>query len=233
VKRLERPRSGSGAKRPNREIYELLQWVMILTHPAPQNGHYRRAPTNRLPVTEMPPPRKGLSGRATAQHSRDTEVFVQFGPVGRFRPRVARAIFAKRSCGRATPASASNGIFVPLAPPPKSCAAAPALFRDRDDTREQAPAPTEFGFSEFNLTNSDFWIMDTPSRSFQRGGSRSSRTRDGMRWTRTVPLTKGSMLRTAKSCGPDTLTPVSSWRDTPLTTVAKERGSPGRARRKP
>jgi hypothetical protein len=26
-----------------------------------------------------------------------------------------------------------------------------------------------FGFSEINLTKSDFWIMDTPSRSFQRG----------------------------------------------------------------
>src|SRR6202166_1532887 len=45
-----------------------------------------------------------------------------------------------------------------------------------------------------------------------RGGSRSSRTRGGMRWTRGSALTNGAVARTAKSCGPDTPTLVSSWR---------------------
>jgi hypothetical protein len=52
-------------------------------------------------------------------------------------------------------------------------------------------------------------IMAVPSH--LRGGSRSSRTRDGMRWTwrcrrRTAPK------RTAKPCGPDASTPASSLR---------------------
>jgi hypothetical protein len=53
--------------------------------------------------------------------------------------------------------------------------------------------------------------MNAPSRSFQGGGSRSSRTRDGMRWT-LMRQRRTVLTRTAKSCGPDTLTPVSSWR---------------------
>jgi hypothetical protein len=46
----------------------------------------------------------------------------------------------------------------------------------------------------------------------QRGGSRSSRTRGGMRWTRAALLTRALTLRTAKSCGPDAPTLASSWR---------------------
>ena len=40
-------------------------------------------------------------------------------------------------------------------------------------------------------------------------------------------------MRTAKSCGPDTPTLVSSLRIYPQATVANKPGSPGRARRKP
>ena len=47
----------------------------------------------------------------------------------------------------------------------------------------------------------------------QRGGSRSSRTRDGMRWTQVALLTRAPCLRTAKSCGPDASTLASSLRD--------------------
>src|SRR5271169_4987843 len=45
-----------------------------------------------------------------------------------------------------------------------------------------------------------------------RGVSRSSRTRDEMRWTRAALLTRALCLRTAKSCGPDasTLAPSSA-----------------------
>ena len=44
----------------------------------------------------------------------------------------------------------------------------------------------------------------------QRGGSRSSRTRDRMRWTQAAPKTRALFLRTAKSCGPDASTLASS-----------------------
>jgi hypothetical protein len=47
----------------------------------------------------------------------------------------------------------------------------------------------------------------------QRGGSRSSRTRDGMRWTQVALLTRAPCLRTAKSCGPDASTLASSLRN--------------------
>ena len=45
----------------------------------------------------------------------------------------------------------------------------------------------------------------------QRGGSRSSRTRGGMRWTRRARLTRARSW-TAKSCGPDIPTLISSLR---------------------
>ena len=41
---------------------------------------------------------------------------------------------------------------------------------------------------------------------------------------------EGAGLRTAKSCGPDTPTLVSSWRSYPPMTVTRKPGSPGRAR---
>jgi len=40
-----------------------------------------------------------------------------------------------------------------------------------------------FRITEFNLAASYFCFIEVPSRSFQRGGSRSSRTRSGMWWT--------------------------------------------------
>ena len=44
---------------------------------------------------------------------------------------------------------------------------------------------------------------------------------------------RAASSRTAKSCGPDIPTLISSWRDDPPVMVAKKPGSPGRARRKP
>src|ERR1700745_885120 len=38
--------------------------------------------------------------------------------------------------------------------------------------------------------------------SHRGGGSRSSRTRDRLRWTQAAPKTRALFLRTAKSCGP-------------------------------
>jgi hypothetical protein len=86
---------------------------------------------------------------------------------------------------------------------------------------------SRFGISEFNLTKSDFWIMDTPSRSFQRGrlaivtdAGRDAVDADG--------ATDESAARGRRSRV--VLTP-SRWcqvgGDKPLTTVAKERGMPG------
>ena len=102
----------------------------------------------------------------------------------------------------------------------------------------------------------------SPSRP-QRGGSRSSRTRGGMRWTRQRRRANGvagrvliglvsvvrhaderRMLRTEKSCGPDAPTLASSLRRRapaqPGRTRRQSAGdggkqarSPGRARRKP
>jgi hypothetical protein len=48
-------------------------------------------------------------------------------------------------------------------------------------------------------------------------------------------IARGRMMlrRTAKSCGPDAPTLVSSWRDFPLNDGGKKARSPGRARRKP
>jgi hypothetical protein len=45
----------------------------------------------------------------------------------------------------------------------------------------------------------------------QRGGSRSSRTRGGMRWTLLARKDEACLRRTAKSCGPDAPTLESSW----------------------
>ena len=52
------------------------------------------------------------------------------------------------------------------------------------------------------------YISPVPSHS--RGGSRSSRTRGGMQWTRGGASDEGAILRTAKSCGPDAPTLASS-----------------------
>ena len=60
------------------------------------------------------------------------------------------------------------------------------------------------------------------SRPDKRGVSRSSRTRDGMRWTRRHRKTNDAGLRTAKSCGPDAPTLASSLAETIReATVAK------------
>jgi hypothetical protein len=39
----------------------------------------------------------------------------------------------------------------------------------REAEHSGGEAPTFFGISEFRLTKPNFWIMDVPSRSFQRG----------------------------------------------------------------
>jgi hypothetical protein len=62
-----------------------------------------------------------------------------------------------------------------------------------------------------------------------RGGSRSSRTRDRMRWTQGAPETRAFFLRTAKPCGPDAPTLASSpWEASFLgVTVARKPGHRG------
>ena len=61
----------------------------------------------------------------------------------------------------------------------------------------------------------------------QRGGSRSSGTRDRIRWTQGTLETRALPLRTAKSCGPDTPTLASSLRQHPQATVARKPGHRG------
>jgi hypothetical protein len=46
-------------------------------------------------------------------------------------------------------------------------------------------------------------------------------------------LRRGRRMRTAKACGPDTPTLVSSLREVAQATVAKKPGAPGRARSNP
>jgi hypothetical protein len=60
-----------------------------------------------------------------------------------------------------------------------------------------------FAVGQITFTNSSV----SPHK---RGGSRSSRTRGGMRWTQVALLTRALCLRTAKSCGPDAPTLASS-----------------------
>jgi hypothetical protein len=69
-----------------------------------------------------------------------------------------------------------------------------------------------FCISEFNLTAPDSWSINAPSCSFQRG--RLAIVTDAERDAVDAASAQddGAFLRTAKSCGPDTLTPVSSWR---------------------
>ena len=67
------------------------------------------------------------------------------------------------------------------------------------------------------------------SRPTQRGVSRTSRTRGGMRWTRRRAR-RARLRRTAKSCGPDTPTLVSSSRSRRAGDGGKKARSPGRAR---
>jgi hypothetical protein len=49
----------------------------------------------------------------------------------------------------------------------------------------------------------------------------------GMRWTSVMSLDGRRGLRTAKSCGPDTPTLVSNWRQFPLMTGARKPGPRG------
>jgi len=117
----------------------------------------------------------------------------------------------------------------------------------------QSPSP-----KIFRLTRRANQWHHLPRLVPQRGGSRSSRTRGGMRWTRWcrkpsdtltafAEASAGSRpgeaswrrreLRTAKSCGPDAPTLASSWRDDPAQRRWQESPvagrSPGRARNKP
>jgi hypothetical protein len=109
------------------------------------------------------------------------------------------------------------------------------------------PAPTALGFIR-NFRN----IASGPTQIStiqlavlvpQRGGSRSSRTRGGMRWTRMALKDERRLRRTAKSCGPDAPTLASSfaevsagrwWQTSPVTKESAEetvktiaRGMPG------
>jgi hypothetical protein len=80
-----------------------------------------------------------------------------------------------------------------------------------------------FCFSEMQIRG-----ISRPVPSHSRGGSRSSRTRGGMRWTRVALLTRALIQRTAKSCGPDAPTLASSLRNQFLqATVARKPGHRG------
>src|SRR5476651_2164752 len=58
-------------------------------------------------------------------------------------------------------------------------------------SRQPAKMRPPFRFAEFNLTASDFRIIDVPSRSSRRGGSRSSRYAERDAVDVDAPLTKG------------------------------------------
>ena len=77
--------------------------------------------------------------------------------------------------------------------------------------------------------------MNLPVSPDERGGSRSSRTRGGMRWTQCLRR-RTQAARTAKSCGPDAHMLASSSREANASRGRrwqKSLGSPGRARSKP
>jgi hypothetical protein len=64
----------------------------------------------------------------------------------------------------------------------------------------------------------------------KRGGSRSSRTRGGMRWTRELANDERQLARTAKSCGPGAPTlalSFSGMETSPGVTVARKPGHRG------
>jgi hypothetical protein len=76
-----------------------------------------------------------------------------------------------------------------------------------------------------------------PSRFHKRGASRSSRTLDagcdGRKALRAILARTNGADRTAKSCGPDASTLVSSWRIQFADDGDKRARSPGKARNKP
>jgi hypothetical protein len=85
----------------------------------------------------------------------------------------------------------------------------------------------DFGFSEFNFDGR----VETGILRFgpvpQRGDTRSSRPRGGMRWT-LIALRTNALERTAKSCGPDAPTLASSSRkQLSRATVANKPGHRG------
>ena len=68
--------------------------------------------------------------------------------------------------------------------------------------------------------------LASPVSPDERGGSRSSRTRGGMQWTRKLAQDEREPMRTAKPCGPDAPTLASSpreisrgrrWQESPVT----------------
>src|SRR5207247_6086194 len=67
-------------------------------------------------------------------------------------------------------------------------------------------------FPNFSLTADPNQFTDSHRPVPQRGGSRSSRTRGGMRWTQAVRDGRNVLQRTAKSCGSDAPMLVSSLR---------------------
>ena len=151
--------------------------------------------------------------------------------------------------------------------------AAPGIFRVAGWTAQSSDLPVRLFVDR--RVESYFWFSEKyfcshspqiTSRTFripphQRGVSRSSRTRGGMRWTRqrfardgiagraSRPVSdhqasgREMLLRTAKSCGPDAPTLASSSRscvgptglrqDISAGDGGKQARSPGRARRKP
>jgi hypothetical protein len=91
-------------------------------------------------------------------------------------------------------------------------------------SREKSVQPLREKYSAFPV--GQIISTSSPRPASQRGGSRSSRTRGGMRWTRAAPKTRALIPRTAKSCGPDAPTLVSSfakqfarrrWQESPVT----------------
>jgi hypothetical protein len=97
--------------------------------------------------------------------------------------------------------------------------------------RPLCPASFEKKYSVFPKTQIN--LYSSPSCSTQRGVSRTSRTRGGVRWTwrRADDV---ACSRTAKTCGPDASVPASSWRINPHSDGGKKadhRGEHGISRK--
>jgi hypothetical protein len=117
------------------------------------------------------------------------------------------------------------GTTLSLCPAPKRR----IVEQDQSDLPSPVPSSEIFPFAADQIKS-----ISTAVPSHRGGGSRSSRTRDGMRWTRAALLTRALCLRTAKSCGPDAPTLASSFAEAiPRGDGGKQARSPGRARRKP
>src|ERR1700731_2229728 len=108
----------------------------------------------------------------------------------------------------------------------------PPAFAARIVEADQGDLPCPAPFAKifpFRLDPNQQYIPRRPVP--QRGVSRTSQTRDRMRWTRAALLTRAP-TRTAKSCGRDAPTLASSWRKPfPPMTVANKPGHRGERRK--